>query len=146
MQIKKVLFLGVLLSFIACESKKDIKTVVYKKGKVTNKFYGTFFSTKYGGLNYYISNEDERNKLFEIQDIDSIVLTINNKNYTCKSIVSKPYSRVINKSDFSFSINEKEHKPIVDEIDNKKTLLFYSAKTDMEEMKDSGIIKFEMID
>lgn len=145
MQIKKILVLGILLSFISCENKKDIKTVVYKKGKVINEFYGTFFSTKYGGLNYYISNESERNRLFSIEDIDSIVIKINSKSYTCKSIVDEPYSRVINNSDFSFSIDEKEHKVIVDKLENMETLLFYSAKTNMEKLKDEGFINYTFI-
>lgn len=146
MQIKKILFLGILLSFISCENKKDIKTVVYKNGKVINEFYGTFFSTKYGGLNYYISNKSERNQLFSIEDIDSIIIKMNSKSYICKSIVDEPYSRVINNSDFSFSIDEKEHKVIVDKLENMETLLFYSAKTNMEELKELGLIEFDFID
>jgi len=140
MQIKKILFLGIL-SLISCENKEQINTIVYKKGNVVDEFYGTFFYTKYGGLNYYISNKNERNDFFDIKDIDSIILMIDNKKYMCKSIVSKPYSRVINNSDFSFSISEKTHSAIVDKINNMETLLFFSAKTDLEKLKDDGIIK-----
>lgn len=128
--------------FISCQNKEEIKATVYKKGKVSHEFYGAFFSTKYGGLNYYVSDENERNQLFNITNIDSIVLKINNENYICKPIVDEHYSRVINNSDFSFSISRQQQKPVVDRIDNKETLLFYSAKTDLEKLKDDGVIGF----
>lgn len=145
-QSKIVFFLILSLCFFSCQKSEEIKAVVYKNGSVIKEFNGSFYSTKYGGLNYYISDVKEREELFKIQNIDSIVLNIDNNNYISKPIIDEPYSRVINKSDFSFSIKEKDHKPVVDEIDSKETLSFYSAKTDMEEMKDEGKIKFTLID
>jgi len=136
----------IAILFASCNGKKDIKAVVYKNGKVFHEFYGTFFSTKYGGLNYYIPDEDMRKFLFNIENIDSIVFNINEKNYTSKPLISKAFSRERNDSDFSFFVNEKQQKIKVDTIDRISTLLIFSEKKDMEEMKDRKEIKFTMID
>lgn len=146
MRIKEALFLAIFISFLSCDDKKDVKAVIYKKDKVSHEFYGVFFSTKYGGLNYYISDEGMRKSLFNIKNIDSIVFTINEKNYTSKPLISKAFSRERNDSDFSFLVNEKEHKIKVDTINSMCTLVIFSEKTDMEEMKDRKEIKFTMMD
>lgn len=133
------------LCLISCQKSQEIKAVGYKKGSVTKEFNGSFYSTKYGGLNYYISDEKERESLFKTQNIDSIVLIINKRSYTATPLVRKAYSREISSSDFSFFVNEKERKIIVDTINGMNTILLFSAKTDMEKMKDEKIIKFTLI-
>lgn len=143
---KIVLSLMLSLCFFSCHESQDIKAIIYIEGSVIKEFKGVFYATKYGGLNYYISNENERNEFLKLQNIDSIALNINGNNYICKPIIDKPYSRTINNSDFSFFINEKEHKIIVDTINNMNTILFFSAKTNMEKLKDKKIIKFTLID
>jgi len=131
--------------FISCQNKEEIKATLYKEGVIVNTFYGSFHSTKHGGLNYYISDDNERNQLFKINNIDSIVLKIDHKDYVCKAIVDKPYSRVINNSDFSFSISREQYVPVIDRIDDKETLLFYSAKTDLEKLKEERKVIFTLI-
>jgi hypothetical protein len=147
-KIKNKIVFFLILSFClsSCQKSQEIKTIIYKKGFKIKEFDGSFYSTKYGGLNYYVSDENKREELFKIQNIDSIVLKINNNDYISKPIIDKPYSRVINNSDFSFFISEKEHKIVVDTISNMNTILFFSAKKDMEKMKDKGEIKFILID
>jgi len=133
--------------FFSCQKDQNIIATVYKKGFDDKEFKGTFYSTKYGGLNYYISNEDDRNDLFKMQDIDSIIFNINKNNYTAKPLIRKSFSREINNSDFSFTINEKEHKIISDTIgSNLITFLIFSEKTNMEKLKDDSVIKYIFID
>lgn len=64
MKLKRIKKLYILIIFIcfSCQNEEKIKARVYKKDNVVNDFYGSFYSTKYGGLNYYISNENENEK------------------------------------------------------------------------------------
>lgn len=143
--LNKKLLLLFTFCFFSCKQEEKVKSTVFKDGKKT-EFYGNFYSTKYGGLNYYISDEDDREFLLNIRNIDSIVFVINKKEYTSKPLVSKAFSRERNNSDFSFLVNEREHKIKVDTINKMCTLVIFSEKTDMEEMKDKNKIKFTMID
>lgn len=129
------------LSLNSCQREENIDAIAYKEGKNINTFSGLFYTTKYGGLNYYIPNSEKRNALFEIKNIDSIVFAINSQNYTAKSLVRKSFSRERNDSDFSFDIDGENHKIIPDLIENMNTLLLYSEKTNMEKMKKEGMIK-----
>lgn len=137
----------IILPFFSCQEQKsrEISATVYKGGKKINDFKGSFYSTKSGGLNYYISNENNRNQLFNIQDIDSIIFLINEKKYTAEPLVRESFSRERNDSDFSFSINKESHKIIVDEIDKMNTLSIFSEKTDMEELKEKKVIEFTFV-
>ncbi|NDJ00137.1 hypothetical protein GWA97_13695 [Flavobacterium sp. LaA7.5] len=140
------LYILIFLIFVACQKEGDVKTEVYKEGNCISSNYGFFYTTKYGGLNYYIPDDKDRENLFGIKNIDSIVFTINSKKYIAKPLVSKPYSRERNNSDFSFSINKEDYKIIVDTIDNLHTLLIFSEKTNMEDLKEKGIIKSEYVE
>lgn len=142
----KIVLLLLSVCFFSCQKSQDIKAFIYKRSSQVKEFNGSFYSTKYGGLNYYISDENERNELFKIQNIDSIVFLINGKKYNAEPLVMKSFSRERNKSDFSFSIDEKEHKIIIDSINNMATLSIFSEKTDMEELKNKKIIKFTYIE
>lgn len=141
-----MLLLAISLLFFSCNDKKDTKATVYKNGKVINEFYGGFFSTKYGGLNYYISKKEDRNDLFNIKDIDSIVFEINNKLYSAEPLIMKSFSRERNDSDFSFSISEKEHKIIIDTINKMNTLSIFSERTNLEELKDKIVIEYTFLE
>lgn len=146
MQINKMLFLAISLLFFSCNDKKETKAIIYKNGNVIKEFYGVFFSTKYGGLNYYVSEKKYRNDLINIKDIDSIVFEINNKLYTAEPLIMKSFSRERNDSDFSFSITEKEHNIIVDKIKNMETISIFSERTDLEELKDKKIIEYTFLE
>lgn len=143
---KIVLFLLLSLCFFSCQKSQDIKVFIYVRGSQVKEFNGSFYSTKYGGLNYYISDENKRNELFKIQNIDSIIFLVNGKSYNAEPLIMKSFSRERNKSDFSFSIDKKEHKIIVDSINNMSTLSIFSEKTNMEELKNKKIIKFTYIE
>lgn len=143
---KVAFFLMLSLSIFSCQKSQEINAVVYKRGSKIKEFNGSFYSTKYGGLNYYISNENDRNELFNIQNIDSIMFIINGKSYSAEPLIRKPFSRERNNSDFSFSVDKKYHKIIVDTINNIYTLSIFSEKTDMEEMKNNKVIEFKYVE
>lgn len=133
--------------FFSCQKDQNITATVYKKGFNDKEFKGTFYSTKYGGLNYYISNEDDRNDLLKMESIDSIMFDINKKIYISKPLIDYKFSRERNDSDFSFFISQKEHKIISDTIgSNLITFLIFSEKTNMEKLKDDSVIKYIFID
>ncbi len=143
MRNNKILLMSIMILFVlaSCKKEETIQTKVYKKGAIIRNFYGTFYTTKYGGLNYYISDESKRNELFNLSNIDSVIFFINKKQYSAKPLVRKAYSREKNNSDFSFSVDREKYKIIVDTIDNMSTLSIFSEKIDMEKMKDDGVIK-----
>lgn len=147
-KIKIVLLLLLSTSlFFSCHKNQIIKAFVYKKDSNFKEFTGFFYSTKYGGLNYYISNEDDRNDLLKMESIDSIVFVINKKKYISKPLIDDEFSRERNNSDFSFFISQKEHKIISDTIgSNLITFLLFSEKTNMEKLKDDAVIKYIFID
>ena len=53
--MKKLLIFIVSL-FFSCQKDDEIKLTAYKD-KYFTEYYGNFYPTKYGGLNYYISDE-----------------------------------------------------------------------------------------
>lgn len=147
MRKNKILLMSIMIVFVlaSCKKEETIQTKVYKKGTIIGDFYGTFYTTKYGGLNYYISDESKRSELFNLSNIDSIIFFIDKKQYSAKPLVRKAYSREKNNSDFSFSVDREKYKIIGDTINKMCTLTIFSEKTDMEKMKDEGKIKFTFI-
>lgn len=145
MEKNRILLLVITLIFFSCEKEKSINAKVYKEGAVIGNYDGTFYSTKSGGLSYYIKNEDERSQLFNLSKIDSIIFLINEKKYSAKPIVRMAYSRERNNSDFSFSVNSESYKIIVDEVNQMNTITIFSEKTDMEELKDKKLIDFSFV-
>lgn len=141
-----MLFLGLSLCLFSCQKSQDIKVFIYKKGSKNREVNGSFYYTKYGGLNYYIFDENESAELFKTQNIDSVILVMNNCNYTATPLKSKAFSREISTSDFSFFISGKEHKIVVDTINGMKTMLLFSAKKNIEEMKDKKLVKFTLME
>lgn len=144
--LNKKLILLFAFVFFSCQKEEEVKAIVYKKGIVVNTFYGRFYSTKRGGLNYYIPNQKERSKIFNLKDIDSISFNIDKQHYVTEPIIDVSYTRQINNSDFSFFIDKEGHRIIVDTIDDKATFLLFSSKKDVKELKEKKIIKFTMID
>jgi hypothetical protein len=135
----------IFLVFNSCEEKGNIRAKVYTKGKLSNEFYGVFYTTDYGGLNYHVPNKEQQTMLFNAGNIDSIIFTIDRIEYISKPLARKSFSREQNKSDFSFFINSKTHKIVVDTIGDLQTMLLFSEKTDIEKLKDNGIIKATLI-
>ena len=142
MRKNRILFLIVTLVFFSCKKDRNITSKVYKEGVIIGNYDGTFYSTKYGGLNYYISDENERNQLFNLSKIDSVIFLINGNQYSAKPLVRKPYSRERNNSDFSFSVNRENFKIIIDTVNQMNTLTIFSEKTDMEELKNKKVIEY----
>ena len=144
---KSIIIIFILtLCYISCQKNKSVKTHIYKNGLKVHESQGTFYSTKYGGLNYYISNEKERNTFFNIQNIDSINFVINDIKYNSEPLIMRAFSRERNDSDFSFSIDKNEHKIIIDTINNMNTISIFSEKTDIERLKKDGKIDFIFVD
>lgn len=133
-------------SVFSCQKKHKTEINVYKGGEKIKEYTGSFYTTKYGGLNYYIDDQTLQNELFSITNIDSILVKINNRYYVSYPYINKAFSRQINDSDFSFPVDERKHKILIDTINKMNTLMIYSAKTDIEEMKDKKEIKFTFID
>lgn len=144
--IRLVVLVLFILSFNSCQKKGSIISKVYKKDNAIEIFYGDFYTTKYGGLNYYIPNKKERELFFKINNIDSIVFFVDDNQYISKPLVFKPFSREKNNSDFSFFINEKQYKILIDTINTDlETMLIFSEKTDVEKLKDIGVIRATFI-
>lgn len=137
----------VLVFFLfSCQKDSEVIAKVYKEGKNIDLFYGEFYSTKHGGLNYFINNNEQRSTFFNLSDIDSISLNINGKEYTSKPIIDIPFSREINESDFNFFVDEKEHKIVVDTVKDMSTVLFFTSRTSVKKLKEMKLIEFTMID
>jgi len=145
MNRSKILFLLLSLSLISCQNEDNIIAEVYKDNNIST-YNGLLYTTKYGGLNYYIPKQQQRESLFKIKNIDSIVFKIGSKKYVAKSLIGKSFSKKRNNSDFSFYTNRKDFKIDIDTIGDLQTLLLISEKTDMELLKQKGIIKSEFIE
>lgn len=141
MKTKNILILALFLILNACQNKDNIEIVVYNSGNDIKTFSGIFYTTKYGGLNYFIPNETERKHLFNVANVDSISFVVNSHKYISKPLIHKPFSRQKNNSDFNFYVNEKESKILVDTVDNMATFLIFSEKTNLEKLKDTDVIK-----
>lgn len=145
MRTNKIYLLLIVLP-IACQKNIDaIDAVVYEQNKVTG-YSGNLYTTKYGGLNYYVSENEQREKLFESNKVDSIIFNINNKKYVAKPIKRKNYSSERNNSDFSFFIDKSTNKIVADTVREMNTILLFSERTDMEVLKENGVIKSELVE
>lgn len=139
------IYLFLVFLLIACQKEGDISAEVYRNNKVA-QYKGLFYTTKYGGLNYYIPEDQQRDKIFEYKDIDSIIFIVDSKRFVAKSLKRKKYSRERNNSDFSFFVDKETNKIVADTVSGLKTILLFSEKTDMELLKENGSIKSELID
>lgn len=140
--MKNLLYI-ILIFFVSC-TNENIDIEIYHNKSKTN-YTGEFYTTEYGGLNYYIKNDSARDNFFKIKGSDSIVININNHKYIAKPLVEKPYSRERNNSDFSYYIGGHDSIIIADSIGNLKTLLLFSEGTDMENLKEEGVFRFQQI-
>lgn len=139
----RIFYVLVLYVFFSCGKETALnKVVVYYENHKNDEFYGTFLTTKYGGLNYYIVDKNERDKFFDIKNIDSIVIYIDKKKYIAEPLLKQKFSREIGKSDFNFFTYN--NRVVIDTISKMNTLLIFSAKTDIEKLKENNVIKFEM--
>lgn len=145
MENTRVLFLIITLFFFSCGKEKSINAKVYKRGEIIGNYEGTFYSTKLGGLNYYISDINKRKQLFDHSKIDSIAFFIKDKKYSAKPLVRKAYSRERNNSDFSFFVNRDNYKINVVEVNKMPTLSLFSEKTDLEELKAKRLIDYTFL-
>jgi hypothetical protein len=144
--IIKTLSIFIILTLLSCEDKNDVELIVFKDGVKVDSYLGSIYTTKYGGINYFIENDLKRKRLFEMERIDSLIIIFNGKRYTSKPLVRKAFSRERNDSDFSFDIDENKHKIIPDTIAKMETLLLFSEKTNMEKMKKNSTINAKFID
>lgn len=138
-------YLFLIFLLIACKKEGNINTEVYENNEVA-QYKGLLYTTKYGGLNYYIPEQKQRDKIFESKNIDSIIFTINDKKFIAKSLKRKKYSRERNNSDFSFFVDKETNKIVADTVSGLKTILLFSERTDMEVLKENGSIKSEFIE
>lgn len=134
-----------LLALTACKKKGDINAKIYSNNKAED-LYGTFYTTEFGGLNYYITNEEQRDAVFSMNNIDSLVFYFNDENYVAKPLLRQSFSRDRSNSDFSFFIDKESHKIVVDTVKDLKTILLFSEKTDLEKLKEEQKIKFNPIE
>lgn len=141
----KILFLLFIFLITSCEQEDEIKAEVYKNNKVIN-YDGIFYTTKRGGLNFFISDRNERKALFDIKNIDSIVFIINKNRYTAQPLVLSAFSRERNNSDFSFYIKKADNKIFIDSIGTMSTLNIFSEKKDVEALKEKGEINFKFLE
>ncbi|WDO13630.1 hypothetical protein MH928_02755 [Flavobacterium sp. WW92] len=141
MKINNLLVIAFILILNACQKKENIDIAVYKDGNSINTFSGIFYTTKYGGINYFIPNDNQREKFFSIDNIDSISILVGKQKYISKPLINRAFSREKNNSDFSFYVDEKEHKVVINAIDDMDTFLLFSEKTNMEKLKENGTIK-----
>jgi hypothetical protein len=138
-------YLFLIFLLIACKKEGNINAEVYENNEVA-QYKGLLYTTKYGGLNYYIPEQKQRGKIFESKNIDSIIFTINDKKFIAKSLKRKKYSRERNNSDFSFFVDKETNKIVADTVSGLKTILLFSERTDMELLKENGSIKSEFIE
>lgn len=145
MVISKSIYLLFAILLISCQEKHNIPARVYIKQNIT-EYNGYLYTTKYGGLNYYIPDTQQREELTRMKNIDSISFNIDNNQYMAMPLPRKPYSRERNNSDFSFFVNGQDNSIIIDTVGNLQTVLLFSENTDIEMLKEKGDIKFEFID
>ncbi len=145
MHPNKILFLVFILFITSCGKKDEVKAEVYKNKRVIN-YDGILYTTKRGGLNFFISDRNEREELFNIKNIDSIVFIINKNRYTAKPLVLSAFSRERNNSDFSFYIKKVDNKIFIDSIGTLSTLNIFSEKRDMEVLKEKGEINCKFLE
>lgn len=144
---KKILINSLCLSLLAltaCEQRGEIIAKIYN-GNKTEDLQGNFYATELGGLNYYITDDHQRESVLSMSSVDSIVFYFNNKNYVAEPLVSQSFSRERNKSDFSFFINKTDNKIVVDTVNNLNTILLFSEKTDVEKLKEDHKVKFHSL-
>ncbi len=148
MKISKILHQSNMLIFaasllmVSCDKADKTNSTIYLKGGGTENLKGDFYATEYGGLNYYVTNKADRDKLLSETDIDRIELNFNGKKYFAKPLIKRAYSRERNGSDFSFFIKPDSRQIVADTVNKMETILFISEKTDLEKMKKNGVIKF----
>lgn len=144
MILKNLIVLVVFSLLFSCNENDNVVIKIYKNDEINN-FSGCFYTTKYGGLNFYVSDSNNRDDFFKSKEVDSVLILVDNKQYTAKPLIRKGFSRDRNDSDFSFNISESELKIIPDTIEGKATLQFFSERTDMEKLKNEEIIKAKFI-
>lgn len=142
----KIFILFIFFIFSSCKNEDNIEVLVFKNGSKIDSYLGSIYTTKYGGVNYFISNDPERERFFKTDSIDSLIIKINNKKYVSKPLIRKAFSRERNDSDFSFDINETEYRVIPDTITKMKTLLLFSERTNLEKLKEQGKIQAKFIE
>ncbi|MPT33559.1 MAG: hypothetical protein E2604_00355 [Flavobacterium sp.] len=142
---KLVIILCILIFLVSCNQEKNINAKIYSNNRAED-LYGTFYATKYGGLNYYITDEQQRESVLSMNNIDSIVFSFNDRVYVAEPLIRQSFSRERNNSDISFFINKTDNKIIVDTVNNMKTILLFSEKTDIEKLKDNHKVKFHPVD
>ena len=142
---KLVTILCILIFSIACNQEKNINAKIYSD-KRPEDLHGTFYATEYGGLNYYITDEQQRESVLSMKNIDSIVFYFNHKNYVALPLVRQSFSRDCNNSDFSFFIDKEDHMIVTDTINGLNTILLFSEKTNIEKLKEDHRVKFHPVD
>ena len=134
-----------LLALTACGEKGEINAKIYSDNRAED-LHGTFYATEYGGLNYYITDEHQRESVLSMNNIDSIIFSFNDRTYVAEPLIRQSFSRKRNNSDISFFINKTDNKIIVDTVNNMKTILLFSEKTDIEKLKENHRVKFHPVD
>lgn len=107
MKINNLIVIAFILILNACQKKDNIDIAVYKDGNSINNFSGIFYTTKYGGINYFIPDDNQREKFFSIDNIDSISILVGRQKYISKPLINRTFSREKNNSDFSFMLMRK---------------------------------------
>jgi hypothetical protein len=139
---RKVNIVGFAFFFFAsCDKKEEIKAVVYSKDK-NSVYTGCFYTTKYGGLNFFVYDKRKRNELLETHSIDSIYIYVNDDKYTAKPAFFDTWSSKRNNSDFNFGYDKRKNELSIEMIDNKQTLVIIAEQTDLEKLKKEGKIPF----
>lgn len=141
----KCLILPLFLVILSCKNDNSVQIDAYKNGRKT-EFSGMFYTTEYGGLNYYIPNDEQRKILFNLSNIDSLMFKNGEVIYSCLPLLRKSFSRERNNSDFSFFINPDTHKIVPDTVGNLETILIFAEKTDLEKLKEEKKINFTVLD
>lgn len=130
--MRKILVLVIPICVIGCSKSNQYNATFYSNNQKVDTD-GTFYITEKQSPYFFIT-DDKTNKIVSELVLDSIVFSINNKNYMARPIKLISSGRGIKSSDFLFPVDNHSGKIILDDFSGKKMFTLAANKTELVEI------------